>query len=373
MINQAAATTFVLSLTDANPDHGCEQRPGDYTKQNLEYSRIEAVSITPDKPGQTPQGPARSTAPEPSLRRAVAFQIQERLRALQQGEYAIVLRQNMMKIRKEIQRTYQAFLENTREMKKVYRMELVVRPLLTSPWTAEPHQSVIRRNLRTELEVIKDVNSGMVTFNAKGGLLDIIEWELQDIAKSAETGNVYSVEMLLHPYETGILVLQIRPMPQVALGEQKGLKERAQHNLLERSTETPMIDVGTQTLSRPVEIFEARKAPAALVLPIPTTTNPSSTPIDDLDDSKRFANRPSKPKAAMENPRNKTVSLAVETHSTREQNSKEDTEATPISKEESRKVPARETVTRFMALKKERQASSGPDAFLKLLNLVRNK
>lgn len=77
--------------------------------------------------------------------------------------------------------------------------------------------------------------------------------------------------------------------------------------------------------------------------------------------------------ASASEPQGRAVSYTANTPNTGKQELEEDVHIASEEKEEAPKVPVKETVTRLVARKKERQAINGPNAFLSLLGLVRKK
>ena len=173
----------------------------------------EAMSVISIELEESQRGGGRPDTPlTPSpQKRVVAFQIRERLQTSQKD---VVVDQNIHKIRKEIQRAYRPFAGTVKRTGESFRMELVLRPLVTTSFSTQLQQAIIRRTLRPKLELIEDINLGVWNFKATGGLTDIIQRELNDVATSTKTKNLYSVEVLLEPWGVKAAVPQNYPMPQ---------------------------------------------------------------------------------------------------------------------------------------------------------------
>jgi hypothetical protein len=83
--------------------------------------------------------PDTPLTPSPQ-KRVVAFQIRERLKTLQKAED---IHQNVQKIRKEIQQAYQPFAGTVKRTGEAFRMELVLRPLITTSISNQLQQAII--------------------------------------------------------------------------------------------------------------------------------------------------------------------------------------------------------------------------------------
>jgi hypothetical protein len=320
--------------------------------------------------------PDTPLTPSPQ-KRVVAFQIRERLKTLQKAED---IHQNVQKIRKEIQQAYQPFAGTVKRTGEAFRMELVLRPLITTSISNQLQQAIIRRTLRPKLELIRDINLGVWSFKATGGLTDIIQRELKDVATSTKTLNLYSVEVLLEPWAVKAAMPQNSPMPQGPLRQRKCHDNEAQRSHTDHGMKRLFADATTQTLSDPVETFA--KGDAQKELPTLSSETSVRTARQSSHQIPKLVHADENPEniqpsllmlASESEPQDRTVSYAANMPNTREQKLGEDVYNAPEEKEEASKVPVKETVTRLIAREKERQAINGSDAFLSLLDLVKKK
>jgi hypothetical protein len=343
----------------------------------------------------------------PSPKSAVAFQIRERLRTFQEDEEVLKMDGNVKQIRKEIQRAYWAFAGTASRTEKEYKMELVLRPLLTSSGSILLQQSILRRTLRTKLELTRDINLGMWSFKAMGGLTKIIEGELRDVVGSIKTKNLYSVEVLLHPCRVGAIMPQNHSRTQVASEQQEGYDNETQRSSIGYKTRVLFTDAGTQTLPDLLQTFkqesprttgnnkvvcgfkpvtsdsplqkkvEVQSLSSDSESPAFTAPSRSTLPLELLDvdkDSGAVQSNPSAPAPAAGLEReDRVVPLAVDLYKLGEQKLKEHTQDTPAPEKETLKAAVKETATCIVACKKERKANDGPDHFLSLLDLARKK
>lgn len=339
------------------------------------------------------------------MKRVATFQIQERIRTLRQDEEVCEVFGHVNKVRKEMQQKLRAFARKSGQTGRVYRLGLVLRPLLTpsSPW--QPQQHFLRRSLRTRLEVIRDINLGALNFKAKGGLTQTLENELKGIASSARTGKFYRIEMQLCPLVVGDTVSQNKHETRGAFEQQEGYEHKTQRCPADHKVVAPFIDAETQKLPDPVKLFDRKTSTrtvtavtnayevckpvmspslvteemeAHMPSPSPASTIPSAPdcsglPLKLADFDKELGIIQPNPPAWKAEPEDKAVPQAVDSHNIGEHKSEEDLKDVSKSNVEGAKVPVKETVTRVVARKKEQPANNGPDHFLSLLDLVRKK
>lgn len=341
---------FVAGLVDTRPEAEgttLENMPGDYKDSNMDQHRSGNISIVPNVSSETNRGHVLSSTPSPpSRKRVTTFQIRERLRAIRRDEEDSRVNRNVTTIRKEIQRAYRTFAGSTSRTEMVYKMELVLRLLLTTPRAVQSQQSVIRRTLRSNLELIRDLNLRMLSFKATGGLTGLIERELRDIADSIKIGSLYSVEVLLHPYGTGATVRLDDSRCQI---DSRQLKccDNEKHRPTDHMTSSPGLDPRISTTPGspvlPLEFFSMGEDPKS---------TPSNRPVQvvfpELEDAGPLQIE------ALPN-------IGADITGTQERN------------EDFFKVPIEGTMPSLMLRHKERQVKDGPDVFLSLLDLVRNK
>lgn len=358
-----------------------DMRLSNYTKLGLEHSSIKAVSTVPIVPKEIHQEVFESqTSSAPTSECVVSYRIQERLQSLREGEEAAKCCQNVQKIRKEIQRAYRGFAEIARRTEKEFRLEIVLRPLLTGSSQTEWQQTIIRRTLRSKLELIWDVNLKTWSLKATGGLPDVIHRELMDIATSTKAKKLYSVEVLLKPWRVKPAVSQKYPTNHVPHQQQEPHDRGAQRSPYGLQAEKLLTDATTQTLPYQIETLEQAaiqgkstspisEAPVSIV-PEPSSQSSRSVPVQD----KSRNHQPSLPGPVSIS----ELQVGAVSHGTNLLNMgycelEGATKVTSEQKKQALEVPVEETVSRLMARKKERQASSGPDAFLSLLDLVKKR